>query len=83
MIVSERGGPMTAQSIVNWFAKLYDDAGLQGCSSHSGRRTFVTMAARLISRAGGSLRDVQELVGHRSSRLPRATSKAMPTPNAG
>src|SRR3954451_4768548 len=53
VVASERGGPMTAQSIVNWFAKLYCDAGLQGCSSHSGRRTFVTMAARLVSRAGG------------------------------
>jgi integrase/recombinase XerD len=66
VIVSERGGPMTASSVVNWFASLYRQLGLQGCSSHSGRRTFVTMAARLVSRAGGSLRDVQELAGHRS-----------------
>lgn len=66
VIVSERGGPMTASSIVNWFGKFYRQLGLQGCSSHSGRRTFVTRAARLVSRAGGSLRDVQELAGHRS-----------------
>jgi integrase len=66
VIRSERGGPMTAMSIVNWFAKAYRAIGVEGCSSHSGRRTFVTKAARLVHRAGGSLRDVQYLAGHRS-----------------
>lgn len=66
VVRSERGGPMTPKSVVNWFARLYRQAGMTGCSSHSGRRTFVTRAARLILHAGGSLRDVQELAGHRS-----------------
>jgi integrase/recombinase XerD len=66
IIRSERNGPMTPVSIVNWFAKAYQAIGLQGCSSHSGRRTFVTRAARLAHKAGGSLRDVQLLAGHRS-----------------
>ena len=57
---------MTPRSVVNWFADLYASTGLDGCSSHSGRRTFITYSARLISRAGGSLRDVQELAGHRA-----------------
>ena len=57
---------MTPVSIVNWFAKAYRAIGLEGCSSHSGRRTFITRAARLVHQAGGSLRDVQLLAGHRS-----------------
>jgi integrase len=66
VIVSERGGPMTPQSIVVWFANAFRVIGLDGCSSHSGRRTFITRAARLVYEAGGSLRDVQLLAGHRS-----------------
>jgi integrase len=60
------GQPMCAKAIVNWFRYHYRDLGLNGCSSHSGRRTFVTQSARLIHKAGGSLRDVQMLAGHRS-----------------
>jgi integrase len=66
VIASERGGPMTPLSIVVWFNRAFKNIGLKGCSSHSGRRTFVTRAARLVYRAGGSLRDVQLLAGHRS-----------------
>jgi integrase len=65
VIASERGGgPMMPLSIVVWFNRAFRNIGLKGCSSHSGRRTFVTRAARLLHRAGGSLRDVQLLAGH-------------------
>ena len=66
VVRSERGTAMTPVTIVNWFTLAYRTIGLTGCSSHSGRRTFVTRAARLAHRAGGSLRDVQLLAGHRS-----------------
>jgi integrase len=66
VVQSERGGPMTPLSIVVWFNRVYGTIGLKGCSSHSGRRTFITRAARLVHKAGGSLRDVQLLAGHRS-----------------
>ncbi len=66
VIRSERNTPMAPSSIVNWFRIAYRGIGVTGCSSHSGRRTFVTRAARLVHKAGGSLRDVQILAGHRS-----------------
>ena len=56
----------TPLSIVVWFNRAFHEIGLNGCSSHSGRRTFITRAARLAHKAGGSLRDVQLLAGHRS-----------------
>ena len=64
VIVSQKGGHLTAGSVVNWFTALYAQVGLSGCSSHSGRRTFITASARLVARVGGCLRDVQELAGH-------------------
>jgi integrase len=66
VVTSGRGGPMTPPSIVVWFNRAFNSIGLKGCSSHSGRRTFVTRAARLVHKAGGSLRDVQLLAEHRS-----------------
>jgi len=66
IVRSERGGRLTARSVVNWFTAVYAELGLQGCSSHSGRRTFITLSARLLAKTGGSLRDVQELAGHRA-----------------
>jgi integrase len=72
VVRSERGRPMTPVSIVNFFAIAYRAIGLVGCSSHSGRRTFITRAARLVHKAGGSLRDVQILAGHRSIQTTQA-----------
>jgi integrase len=66
IVYSERGGPLTASSVTKWFFHLYRDLGMIGCSSHSGRRTFITRAARKVSEVGGSVRDVQQLAGHAS-----------------
>lgn len=80
VIRSERAGSagMRPGSVVNWFRQLYLDLGLIGCSSHSGRRTFATNAARLVYQAGGSLRDVQQLAGHRSIEQTKLTSTPAP-----
>lgn len=66
VITTERSDHTSAQAIVNLFSRWYSDLGLIGCSSHSGRRTFITNAARKIGSVGGSLRDVQALAGHSS-----------------
>ncbi len=61
--ICEHLGP---NSTTHWFKRLYRTLGFDGCSSHSGRRTFITGAARKVSEAGGSLRDVKQLAGHAS-----------------
>ncbi len=63
VIRSERGGRMGAGSVVHWFRIVYRQLELVGCSSHSGRRTFITRSARVLAKTGGSLRDIQELCG--------------------
>jgi integrase len=63
---SERGSGMLPGAVADWFHDLYRALGFGGASSHSGRRTFVTRAAKAVISAGGSLRDVQQLVGHAS-----------------
>ena len=66
VIVSERGGRMSPNSIAHWFKRLYANLGFEGCSSHSGRRTAITSWSRSILKpgVGGSLRDVQIMAGH-------------------
>ena len=64
VVRSERSPRTSAQAVVNMFQRWYRDLNFVGCSSHSGRRTFITNTARKISLVGGSLRDVQSLAGH-------------------
>ena len=66
VITTARSSSTSAQAIVNMFSRWYAELGFVGCSSHSGRRTFITNAARRIGSVGGSLRDVQSLAGHSS-----------------
>jgi len=66
VIYSERNRGFSAETMRLWWHNTYARLGLRGASSHSGRRTFITQAARKASEAGGSLRDVQQLAGHAS-----------------
>ena len=78
VICTERSLRTSAQAIVNMFQRWYRHLGFLGCSSHSGRRTFITNAARKISTVGGSVRDVQLLAGHTNLR----TTQRYIEPNA-
>lgn len=66
VIYSMRNKGMSAASAREWFLRVYRNLGMHGCSSHSGRRTFITRAAKEVSAVDGSLRDVQDLAGHTS-----------------
>ena len=66
VIRTERDSKTSPQVIVNFFSGLYKGIGFEGASSHSGRRTFITNAAKKISLAGGTLNDIKLLAGHSS-----------------
>jgi integrase len=78
VISTERRLSTSPQAIVNMFQRWYRHLGFVGCSSHSGRRTFITNAARKISTVGGSLKDVQELAGHSNLRTTQRYIEANP-----
>ena len=61
LLFSAKGGGFTAQTIVNLFKRLYKMAGIDGASSHSGRRQFVTELAD----KGLNARLVQVLARHK------------------
>jgi integrase/recombinase XerD len=60
LIQSQKGGGFTSQTLQNLFKHLYKSVGLDDCSSHSGRRTFITT----LSERGISVRVIQELARH-------------------
>lgn len=70
---------MTPNNLTMWFWSLYKKAGLQGCSSHSGRRTFITNLARSANQYNSSLKDVQLIAGH--SRLDSTEAYIEPSDN--
>lgn len=72
VIRTQRSSRISSQAIVNMFRYWFRQLGFVGCSSHSGRRTFITQSARKISLVGGSLRDVQYLAGHSNLQTTQA-----------
>lgn len=66
VILSQFRKPMAPNAIAHRFRYWFRvRMGVQGFSSHSGRRTFITKAAQVINLCGGSLYDVSLMVGHK------------------
>lgn len=61
IIFSAKGAGFTAQTIVNLFQSFFKAAGIDGASSHSGRRQFVTELAD----KGINARVIQALARHK------------------
>lgn len=57
---------VSPNALQRYLGRLYTACGLNGVSSHSGRRTFLTKAAHAAGAHGCSLKDVQALAGHAS-----------------
>lgn len=62
LIPSKSGRHFSANGLCHRFLELYDQAGLDRATSHSGRRTFITTLAH----KGVNVRVLAELAGHRS-----------------
>ena len=62
LFLSQKRGSFSPNTIQMLFAKMYRQAGIEGASSHTGRRTFAT---RLIER-GADIKAVSTLMGHSS-----------------
>ena len=65
----------SANSLAQTFALLYEGAGLEGASSHSGRSTFLTSLAN----KGTAIHILKTLAGHRSISTTAAYLYSSPT----
>ncbi|ARK07480.1 tyrosine recombinase [Sphingobium phage Lacusarx] len=63
-VSSVDGQRMNVNAVTVYIWRLYKAAGYEDCSSHSGRRTFITNLAQRANQFHSSLRDVQLLAGH-------------------
>lgn len=62
LLQSQKGKPFSANTLCRLFGRLYEQACINGASSHSGRRWFITRLAH--SRV--SLKVIMQLVGHKN-----------------
>lgn len=59
---TQQGGAFSANTMSQLFLNIYHSCGLHGCSSHSGRRSFITRLAD----QGVAVHLLAALAGHRS-----------------
>lgn len=65
----------SANSLAQTFSQIYEAAGIEGASSHSGRRTFLTTLAN----KGTAIHLLKTLAGHRSISTTAAYLYSSPT----
>ena len=78
LFLSRKGGAFDPNTMQMAFKRLFAAAGIEGASSHSGRRTFATT---LINK-GFNLVMVAELMGHSSIEMTRKYVTTDPVQNA-
>jgi integrase/recombinase XerD len=61
LLCSQKGGAFSANTLCQLFGEFYRRAGIDGASSHSGRRGFITKLAH----GGVSAKVIVELAGHK------------------
>lgn len=76
VIPASNGGFWKPNSLVQHMRRLYARMNLNGMSSHSGRRSCLTQAARKANTYGCSIRDVQIVAGHSSIKTTEAYIEA-------
>jgi integrase/recombinase XerD len=59
---TQKGTTFSANTLCQLFGELYRKAGIDGASSHSGRRSFITKLAH----SGVSAKVIMELAGHKN-----------------
>jgi integrase/recombinase XerD len=62
LLVTQKGRAFSANVLCQLFGELYRKAGIDGASSHSGRRSFITTLAH----NGISPKVIMELAGHKN-----------------
>ena len=61
LLLSQKGGRFSSNTLCQLFGEFYSRAGIDGASSHSGRRSFITKLAH----SGISAKVIMELAGHK------------------
>ena len=61
LVPSQKGRRFSANTLCQLFGELYRKAGIDGATSHNGRRSFITKLAH----SGISAKVIMELAGHK------------------
>lgn len=61
LFISQKGGEFTPNTLQQLFHRIYKEAGIEGATSHTGRRSFIT---KLLHEKKIPIKYVQEAAGH-------------------